>query len=161
MTRIGKSRTKTGGREGPFFFLFFPKVILSRLCDNCFFYTQGTYCILRVNQTSYRLLFFPRIVGIPGNCAFQPSNPPPPYPSHLKQPFTNKDAELVQVDLINLTEQRGPRRGPRTGELLQIVLPSIVPSVLLLLLHVCTRRFSRLALQYFPHLPLALPPPLL
>lgn len=111
---------------------------------------------MRVNQTSYRLLFFPRLVGIPGNCT-PPS--PPSHPSHLKQSFTNKDAEFVQMDLINLAERRGPRGEPRTRALLQTVLPSIVPSVLLLLLHVRTRRFSRLALQSFSRLPLALPPP--
>lgn len=38
-------------------FLFFPKVILSRLCDNSVFNTQGTDCILRVNQTSLKTFF--------------------------------------------------------------------------------------------------------
>lgn len=108
MTRIGKSRTKTVGREMPF--LFFPKVILSRLCDNSVFNTQGTDCVLRVNQTSLKTFFFFFCeVWIPGNCTLYPLHLPL-HPSHLKQSFTNKDVEFV-LRRIWLKQQREQVQG--------------------------------------------------
>lgn len=101
-------------------FLFFPKVILSRLCDNSAFNTQGTDCSLRVNQTSLKtFLDFFCNVWIPGNCTLYPIHLPP-HPSNLKQSFINKDIQFVHRQ-IWLKQQRENVRGETAWKTFSII----------------------------------------